>query len=70
MPKPGLDLARITSDERVGGARTAVSSEAPRRAGVANHNFRRRVTNGCEYYRENFLGTVQLGCAVILLRYL
>ena len=33
------------------------------------HNFRRVVTRG-EYYPENFLGMVQLACALILLRYL
>jgi transposase len=33
------------------------------------HNFRRVVIRW-EYYPENFLGTVQLACAVILLRYL
>jgi len=33
------------------------------------HNFRRVVIRW-EYYPENFLGMVQLACAVILLRYL
>ena len=33
------------------------------------HNFRRVVTRW-EYYPENFLGMVQLACALILLRYL
>jgi transposase len=33
------------------------------------HNFRRVVVRW-EYYPENFLGMVQLACAVILLRYL
>ena len=33
------------------------------------HNFRRVVTRW-EYYPENFLGMVQLACAVILLRHL
>jgi transposase len=33
------------------------------------HNFRRTVIRW-EYYPENFLGMVQLACAVILLRYL
>jgi transposase len=32
-------------------------------------NFR-RLLNRFEYYPENFLGFVQLGCAVILLRHL
>ena len=32
------------------------------------HNFRRIVTRW-EYHAENFLGMVQLGCIVILLRY-
>jgi IS4 transposase len=32
------------------------------------HNFRRVVIRW-EYYPENFLGMVQLACAVILLRY-
>jgi len=32
------------------------------------HNFRRLVTRW-EYHAENFLGMLQLGCAVILLRY-
>jgi len=31
-------------------------------------NFRRIVVR-YEYYAENFLGMVQLGCAIILLRY-
>lgn len=33
------------------------------------HNFRRLVTRW-EYYEENFLAMVQLGCLVILLRHL
>lgn len=33
------------------------------------HNFRRAVIRW-EYYSQNFLGMVQLACAVILLRYL
>jgi len=33
------------------------------------HNFRRVVTRW-EYYPENFLGMVQLACALILLRHL
>ncbi len=33
------------------------------------HNFRRTVIRW-EYYPENFLGMVQLACAIILLRYL
>ena len=33
------------------------------------HNFRRVVIRR-EYYPENFLGMVQLACAVILLRHL
>jgi transposase len=33
------------------------------------HNFRRTVIRW-EYYPENFLGMVQLACAVILLRHL
>lgn len=33
------------------------------------HNFRRLVTRW-EYHESNFLGMVQLGCLVILLRYL
>jgi transposase len=33
------------------------------------HNFRRVVIRW-EYYPENFLGMVQLACAIILLRYL
>jgi transposase len=33
------------------------------------HNFRRTVIRW-EYYPENFLGMVQLACAIILLRHL
>lgn len=33
------------------------------------HNFRRLVTR-YEYYAENFMGFVQLGCLCILLRHL
>ena len=32
------------------------------------HNFR-RLTTRWEYHSDNFLGMLQLGCAVILLRY-
>jgi len=33
------------------------------------HNFRRLVTRW-EYYEENFLAMIQLGCLIILLRHL
>ncbi|HKI11615.1 MAG TPA: IS5/IS1182 family transposase, partial [Candidatus Acidoferrum sp.] len=33
------------------------------------HNFRRLVTRW-EYHQANFLGMLQLGCLVILLRHL
>src|SRR6266436_1782331 len=44
-------------------------AETPERLFAWLHNFRRVVIRW-EYYPENFLGMVQLACAVILLRYL